>query len=208
MLVLTAEEVLHEVQPLNRRGVPVTDTEGFMDCYELVSSALTPDMLNSVRGDPDLVAQLRRNTLVSVEMSLIENYTGGGAEARYRKCSAITAMLVGGAGDLAQAGRTLDTWYPTPDARWTASIQAVQRATALVRSESGWRAITALATALLERGEVQWSEAEPLLAAAYGHVQPNLNAWMVAWPPSLDMIRDGQLPEQAMRRDDVLIAKE
>ncbi len=207
VLVLTTEQVVRNVRALNRRGVPVTEAEGFMDGYDLKSS-LTLDMLDAMGGEPDLVSQFRRVALVSVEMDLIENYIGAAAEARYRKCSANAAMLTGGAEDLAQAGRTLDNWYPDPDARRIASIQAIQRAAALVRSEAGWRAIAALATTLLQRGEVQWTEAEPLLAAAYGHERPNPNAWIAAWPPSLAMIRDGQLPEQDMHRNDALIAKE
>ncbi len=194
VLVLTTEQVVHNIRPVSQRGMPVMDTEGFMDGYDLKSS-LTPDMLDGMGDEPDLVSQLRHVALVSVEMDLIENYIGAAAEARYRKCSAIAIMRTGGAGDLAQAGRTLNTWYSDPDARRTANIQATQRAVALVRSEAGWRAIIALATTLLKHGEVQWNEAEPLLAAAYGHEQPNPNAWIAAWPPSLDMIRNGQLPK-------------
>ena len=48
----------------------------------------------------------------------------------------------------------------------------------------------------MERGKLEWEEAEPLIAAAYGHPRPNPNAWMEAWPPSLDMIRTGSFPRQ------------
>ena len=195
VLVLTTEQVAQGVQHMNRRGVPVTDAEGFMHGYDL-APALTPAMLDGMGGEPEVVAQMQRHARVSVEMDLIESYIGAVAEARYRKCSVIAALLMGGDGDLAQARRTLDAWFPDPDARRTADMQATQRAAALVRSEPGWRAITTLAAGLMERGEMQWHEAEPLLAAAYGHARPNPNAWMAAWPPSLDMIRAGQLPAQ------------
>jgi hypothetical protein len=194
VLVLTTDEVARVAQALNHRGVLTAGAEGFMDGYDLKSS-LTLDMLDGMGGDPDLVSQFRRVTLVSAEMDLIENYIGAASEARYRKRSVTAAMLTGGAENLAQAGRTLNTWYPNPNARRTARIQATQRAAALVRSEAGWRAITALATTLMKRGEVKWIEAEPLLAAAYGHKQPDPNAWLAAWPPSLGMIRNGQLPK-------------
>ena len=196
VLVLTAEEVARKVQPLNRRGVPTPDIEGFMDCFDLVSYACTPDLLDNIKGEPDLVARFRRNTRVLVEMSLVENFIGAAAEARYRKCSFIGAMLAGGGEDLAQARQTLDTWFADPEAWNAAAAQAEQRAMALVRSESGWLAVIALANALMDRGELQWDEAEPLLSAAYGCDMPNANAWMASWPPSLDMIRDGQFPAQ------------
>lgn len=196
VLVLTTEEIARGVQPVNRRGVPVANVEGFMDGYDLVSPCMTPAMLDGMGGDPGLVAQIRHDTQVSVEMNLIESYIGVAAEARYRKCSFVWAMLSGGDSDLGQARQTFSVWYPEPDTRGAVDIQATQRAVALVRSKAGWRAITSLATALMERGELQWAEAEPLLAAAYGHERPNSNAWMAAWPPSLDMIRAGRFPEQ------------
>lgn len=137
VLVLTTDEVARVAQALNHRGVLTADAEGFMDGYDLKSS-LTLDMLDGMGGDPDLVSQFRRVTLVSAEMDLIENYIGAASEARYRKRSVTAAMLTGGAENLAQAGRTLNTWYPNPNARRTARIQATQRAAALVRSEAGW----------------------------------------------------------------------
>lgn len=198
VLVLTTDEVARVSQALNHRGVLTAGAEAFMDGYDLKSS-LTSDMLDGMGGDPDLVSQFRRVALVSAEMDLIEKYIGAASEAHYRKRSVNAAMLTGGAEDLAQAGRTLNTWYPDPNARRIAKIQATQRAAALVRSEAGWRAITALATTLIKYGEVKWIEAEPLLAAAYGHEQPDPNAWLAAWPPSLDMIRNGQFPKQLRR---------
>lgn len=178
VLVLTTEQVAQGIQPLNRRSVLLTDVEGFMDAYDLMPM-LTPAMLDGMGGKPEDLARMQRNARVSVEMNLIECYVGAAAEARYCKCSVIAALWMGGNGDMAQVRRMLDTWYPDPDARRLADIQATQRAAALVRSEAGWQAVTALASALMERGELQWSEAEPLLAAAYGHTQPNPNAWMV-----------------------------
>ncbi len=195
VLVLTTDEVARGVQHLNRRGAPIANAEGFMDCYDLVSPAYTPEMLDGMGGEPDVVAGLDRNTRVSVEMSLIENFIGAAAEARYRKCSFVYAMLTGGGGDMAHARQTLGTWFPDAKAQDAAALEAEQRAMALVRSEAGWRAITTLANALMERGELQWSEAEPLLSAAYGYGNPALSAWMVVWPPALDMIRTGQFPE-------------
>lgn len=196
VLVLPTDEVARGVQPLNRRGVPTADAEGFMDCYDLVSLSHTPDLLDSMEGEPDLVARFRRNTRILVEMSLVENFIGAAAEARYRKCSFIGAMLAGGGRDSAQARQTLNTWFPEPEARNAAGVQAEQRAMALVRSGAGWQAITALANALMDHGELQWSEAEPLLSAAYGCGRPNPSAWMAAWPPSLDMIRYGHFTAQ------------
>lgn len=196
VLVLTAEEVARGVQHLNRRGVPITGAEGFMDCYSLVSPLPAPDLLDNAEGEPGFAAQVSHNMRVSVEMSLIETYAGVAAEARYRKCSFLWAMLTGGEGDLAHTRQTLDAWFPTPEARNTAAFAAERRAMALVRSEAGWQAITALANALMERGELQWTEAEPLLSAGYGCARPALNAWMESWPPSFAMIRNGRFPAQ------------
>lgn len=196
VLVLTKDEVARGPQPLNRRGVPTPASEGVMTCYNLVSLDYTPDLLDTMEGDPDLVAQLRRDMTTLVEMSLIENFIGIAAEARYRKCSFIGAIVAGGSLDLAQARRTIGAWFLELETKKTAGMQAQQRAKALVRSGAGWQAITALANALMDRGELQWEEAEPLLSAAYGCDMPNANAWMASWPPSLDMIRDGQFPAQ------------
>lgn len=195
VLVLTMEDVARGVYQVTRSGVPMVNAEGFMDGYAL-PPAVTPGMLADMGGTPDDVAQHRRAAVIDVEMGLIENFIGGIAEARYRKCGTISVMLGGGAGDLDRARRTLDTWFSDPETGRMAAIQARQRAAALVRSEAGWRAITALATALMERGELQWCEAEPLLAVAYGHERPGQTTWISTWPPSLDMIRNGQFPKQ------------
>lgn len=195
VLVLTTKQVAQGIQPLNRRGVPMSDVEGFMDAYDLMPF-LTPAMLDGMGGEPDALARMRQHARASVEMSLIECHIGAAAEAHYCKCSVMVALWMGGNGDMAQLGRTLDAWYPDPDARAAADIQAAKRTAALVRSEAGWRAITAVASALMDKGELQWSEAEPLLAAAYGHARPNPNTWMETWPPSLAMIRAGRFPEQ------------
>ena len=164
VLVLTMDEAARGVQSLNHRGMPIADVEGFIDCYDLVSPTYTPSLLDSMGGEPDLITEISRNTRVLAEMILIENFIGAAAEARYRKCGFDWALLTGGGGDLAQARQTLDTWFPDPKARNAAELQAEQHAMALLRSGAGWQAITALANALMDHGELRWIEAEPAVS--------------------------------------------
>lgn len=192
-LVLTVEEVVRGVTPQNRNGVPIEGAEGYVDSYGL-GPLLDQQMLDGMGGEPEAVAHLRRATRVAVELDLINCQAGIVAEARYRKCSVVVASLQGGEWDRTRARDLLDEWFLDPAKRREAALLSERRAAALVRSEPGWAAITALAEALLDRGEVTWEEADPLCAAAYGNKQPCRGAWLDAWPPSLGMIRAGQIP--------------
>ena len=95
---------------------------------------------------------------------------------------------------MASASHALDTWFPEAAARTHAAALAKSRTAALVGSEAGWRAITAIAEALMERGRLSWKNVDALCAAAYGHKHPSLKAWKESWPPDLNMIRAGWVP--------------
>jgi len=143
---------------------------------------------------PETLARAHCGTVAGAEQELVHCYAGIMVEARYCGVHVGAAMLAAADDDMARAQAVLREWFPDDDAREAAALLAESRAVALARSKPGWAAITAMADALLERGELSWEEAEPLFATAYGHKQPHIGAWHDAWPPSLDMIRAGQTP--------------
>jgi hypothetical protein len=194
VLVLTADEIRRGVQPVNRHGVAVSGVRGIVEGNDRVSRAPVPRMLDHMGWDSEHLAQLRHAKMIRAGQELIDCQAGMAAEARFRKCSITAAMLTGGASDRARAQGVLDTWFPDATAREQAAILAERSAITLIRSQPGWAAITAIASALLEHGELSWEQANPLCATAYGHEQPDADGWLNAWPPSLEMIRAGQVP--------------
>jgi hypothetical protein len=192
VLVLTVEQVRRSEWPKNRRGFVRPDIEGMVDGYALgPSPALGPEHYKAM--SPEALRFLQ----VDIEQELIDCLAGPIAEAAYSRRSVVTAMLWGGDGDMGRVRQLLNEWFPDPAARAQAYRLAARRTAALVRSGPGWRALTALAEALYESGELDWPEAKPVIEAAYGREQPQLRMWMEAWPPTLEMIRGGRFPELA-----------
>ncbi|HEX2556280.1 MAG TPA: hypothetical protein VHL98_21485 [Microvirga sp.] len=133
-----------------------------------------------------------REAVARVEMALIEGYAGLVAEAHHRRRALEVCIEEGGEADMAQNGALLREWFGK-DAQDAAAAQAWRRAGALVRSPSGWRAVTALADALMERGTLSGTEIARLCRRAYG-LEPDYEAWIEHWPPRLDELRAGYAP--------------
>ena len=137
-------------------------------------------------------------------MALVEPSAGAQAEARYRRRSSLACILAGGCQDSAQAKGVAAAWFDTEQARSAAHARAETIAGALVRSPTGWVAIRAVASAVLDRGridgdEIDGDEIDVLCAAAVG--QPfRHGAWDGAWPPTSARIRAGVIPERASRQ--------
>ena len=129
--------------------------------------------------------QYEASQTMGTDVSLVMCAIGIEAEARYTKRSAVACGLSGGRGDIQNAYDLLKMRFPRPANREAASLRTERWARALVRSVPGWKAITAMAEALLERGILEWDEADALCAAAYGHQRPWLGDWMEQWPPSI-----------------------
>ena len=193
--VLAIEEIRRNKRIIDRRGRPITDVEGLVEGYDIGPPPdLGPEAFEGMEGPPERLAQVRQSQRIGLEVMLVECHAGIVAEARYRKCGVDALVLTGGNADMASARDVLDRWFPEATAREHAAVLAKSRAQALVHSEAGWRAITAIAEALMERGELSWEDADALCAAAYGHKQPSLKAWKESWPPELAMIRAGRVP--------------
>jgi len=123
-------------------------------------------------------------------MALMELYAGPFAEARFRKCSALACFLLGGDQDMAQAREIAAAWFDEEVDRRAAHFRADRRAAALVRSRKGWMAISALASAVFRKGEIDGDEVDALCAGVYGG-EFRYGGWDKAWPPTLEQIRDG-----------------
>jgi hypothetical protein len=136
-----------------------------------------------------------REAVARVEMALIEGYAGVVAEAHHRRRALETCIEEGGEADMAQNGALLGEWFEA-DARDAASAQAWRRTGALVRSPSGWQAVTAIADALMERGSLRGPEIARLCRRAYG-LEPDYEAWIEHWPPGLGELRAGLVPSAA-----------
>jgi hypothetical protein len=133
-----------------------------------------------------------REAVARVEMALIEGYAGVVAEAHHRRRALETCIEEGGEADMAQNGALLREWFRA-EAQDEAAAQAWRRAGALVRSPPGWRAVTAVAGALMERGTLRGPEIARLCRRAYG-IEPDFEAWIGHWPPRLDELRAGLAP--------------
>lgn len=167
-VVLTRDEVRRGVTLESRRGLPVSNVEGFMDGYDVLNSSWSPDLLRATTGDPATVANLHAQTWAAVEVELTELFTGSAAEARQRRMSPVIVALTGIDGDYARSRKTLDVWHPHSATRAAAARLAEQRATALVWSTAGWAAITTMAQRLQAHGELSWEEGDALCKKAYG----------------------------------------
>jgi hypothetical protein len=103
-----------------------------------------------------------------MEMDLVGTDIGATAEARYRRRSCLACLMEGGDGDLANKNRLLDWAYTDKAEREAASLLSERRASKLVWSVSGWKAITAMAEVLFEKGVISGEEIEKLCRKAYG----------------------------------------
>lgn len=166
--------------------------EGMVDGWQIHSPPFGP---NRYPGPSDMTAYLSRCREVSRDIELINCAAGIAAEATYRRLSMKDCAEGGGASDMRYAHAILEAWFTCEDRRREQMSLAVRRATALVRSAAGSRAICAMADALMERGKLDGDEIEALCRRAYGGQQCSFGGWTAQWPPSLSQIRTGFIPE-------------
>jgi hypothetical protein len=111
--------------------------------------------------------------------------------------------MEGGDGDLANKNRLLDWAYTDKAEREAASLLSERRASKLVWSVSGWKAITAMAEVLFEKGVISGEEIEKLCRKAYGASYAARHtarqSGMAGWWPRTTHIR-GRSPCSAPRQ--------
>lgn len=175
-VVLTVEEVRAGKLIEGWRGEPHA-AEGSVVGYLIHEPPFGPT------PQPFLNEALERRREVARDIALIDCAAGIMAEAAYSRAGVAWAGFVGGGGDLKSSREILDAWFPEDDeARATASRQAQQRASALVRSASGAAAIRSVAAALYEGGELSGEEIGELFRSAYGGRECRFGAWIEHWP--------------------------
>ncbi len=199
VVVLTVEEVLQGVKVVTDRGREM-QVEGAALGYGIAPSLSREELVElcakeADRRGPERAARVWRSAIVDVETDLILAAAGPVAEAVYTKRNTVLCMLWGGDGDVADMHRLTHEWFDTEAERDKAFEDAFARASALVRSPPGRRAITALAGRLKDTGLVDCEEAERIFEAAYGRKMVRFGAWSEHWPPALGQLRQGWLPE-------------
>lgn len=190
-VVLTVEDVRARKGVENRRGVLV-ECEGIVDGYDICGYPFGPF---GVSIDAPQQAEILRLWAYSRDVELINCHAGVYAEADFRRRSVGDCMLAGGEGDMRHVRTILDAWGLNTDDCAAVAWAAETRASALVRSRIGSTAIKAIADALMERGEADGEEIAGLCRNAYGGRECPFGAWSSFWPPTLDQIRAGFIPE-------------
>ncbi len=176
---------------LDRRDRPYR-AEGIVNGYDIAD----PEMFKlALADDADPGRRLHERFAARIGMALIEDHAGAAAEARYLRRSIVACLIDGGASDMASAERISDEWFGEEKAALDACHEAERRAQRFVRSPKGWAAITAVAEALQERGELDGAEIASLCADVYGG-EPTYDAWALRWPPMPEEIRSGFLPQR------------
>lgn len=138
---------------IDRRGREV-HCQGLVEASSFISS---PALVPLLPPRPDL--------LDDVERDLLHAYAGPVAESRQNHVSLVVVLLTSaGAGDRQQADELLDL-LPA-DEREAVSARAIARAQQLVGRY--WRAISAVADLLQEKGDVDGDEIMSLLAKMTG----------------------------------------
>ncbi len=191
--VLTAEQVRagETIEDERGRRVPC---EGLCEGYDIIGYPFGP---TRIEGGPEKQARINHALAVSRDVELIHCVAGFYAEADYGRLSPSACMFSGGLKDMARLKIVLDAWDLHDDEGHASAALAGKRATALVRSPKGAAAIGALADALMERGEVECEEIGTIFRGAYDGRECRFGAWNAHWPPTLDQLRAGFIPERA-----------
>ncbi len=188
-VVLTPAEVGAGVTIAGRRG-RTHHGEGAVIGYDIAEKSSYKTARRVAEAGDD---ELWRCCDTRARMAMVMSYAGPIAEARFRQMRIEWCFYEGGMVDLDEADRVAAEWFADGPAAIAASEQCERVARALVRSRKGWAAISAVAVALQERGEVDGSRIAALCAASYG-AAPKLDAWALRWPPTAEEIRSGYLP--------------
>lgn len=192
VVVQTVEAVLAGRRIRDSRGRLVS-CEGMVIGYDICGY---PFGRLKVAGTPEDQAECDRVRAVSRDIDLINCLAGVYAEAAYTRRPLGACALAGGGGDMSDFSKLLHAWDLDDTECWTVSRAAENRAAALVRSPQGSAAIKAVADALMLRGSIPGERVASLCRKAYGGRQCAFGAWMDHWPPTLDQIRAGHIPER------------
>lgn len=171
----------------DRRGRVLADAAGFVEGYGIHDPPFGPSPLADARID--------RLRAIARDVELVNCYAGVLAEAAYRKRSIDLCFLYGGWDDQETAIEIADAWWPIEAERKANIALAYKRATALVRSRSGGAAIAEIAAALKPTGELTGAATADICRRAYGGRECSFGAWETHWPPTLDQIRAGFVPD-------------
>lgn len=196
-VVQTFEAFRAGKQVRDRRGRLVT-CEGLVTGYDIHGHPW--GRLELSNGTPDQQAWLDRDRAIGRDIELIYCLAGFYAEAAYTRRSVGGCMLDGGGGDMKGFGAIIDAWKLSEEEKRAVCLTAEARATALVRSPQGSAAIKAMADALMLRGQMSGERIATLCRRAYGGRECAFGAWMDHWPPTLEQIRAGYIPERAERQ--------
>lgn len=192
-VVLTPEQVRAGDWPMNRKEIRVTHCEGVVIGYDIGPNPYYSSFPSPPSQSEETRMQVEHSLAVETDIALVDCSIGIVAEARYTGQSTFVCALSGGSGDMDCAKRLLDMRFSDSTKRATADVLRYQRARALVRSPQGWNAISAVATALLAKGLVEWDEIDALHQFAYQADQPSRRDVYNQWPWSLETLRKGDL---------------
>ncbi len=197
-VVLTRDQVLRGDWPVDRKGRVQRDAEGAVQGYDMGPNPFVSPKIDKIafngEGEGDLVDQLKRQMRIGAEIDLVDCAIGWTAEARYRKASALSCGLEGGRADATRALATAEWLYSTEAEQSSARALGERRARALVRSSKGWRAISAIANALIDHGIIDGDDIDTVCCEAYGiGEQLCWPAVYKAWPWPMNALKAGVL---------------
>lgn len=133
-----------------------------------------------------------------MEIALVTCYAGSVAWARLRKRTIESCLATDGRADAEMAETISEDHFSRPKPCGSSAAfcraSALKYATLLVRSRQGWAAISSMAEALAERGRLEAGDIDASCFAAFG-VRPLPPGWDPHWPPALDFLTDGYMPQ-------------
>jgi hypothetical protein len=194
-VVQTAEEIRAGKRLRRRDGDLVT-------CLGMVSGDPIHDRPFhpwSQIGSPEKQAAELRWWAYRRDVELINCYAGFHAEAHYRHIGPIAAMLGGGGADMEQFSAIMEGWSLDKADRSELAAKVDAWTRAVVRSPRGSAAIQAVADALMASGRLSGAQIASLCREAYCGRECAFEAWSSCWPPTIEQLRAGFIPERSAR---------
>ncbi len=193
-VVLTRDQVLRGDWPVDRKGRVQRDAEGAVDGYDMGPNPFISPKIDEIAFEGEDGDRIRREMRIGAEIDLVDCAIAYTAEARYMKTSASACLLEGGQADALRALATAGWLHSTEAEKWSALALSTRRASALVRSSKGWRAISAIANALIDRGIIDGDDIDTVCCKAYGiDEQHRREAVHDAWPWPMNALKAGVL---------------
>lgn len=183
--VITRSQFQAGEWPRNRHSKPVNGAEGLLSGYPIRLLVQTQQR-----------AELYPFLAIGAEVALMDMYDGLVAEVSYSgltyASAAASATL-----DHCNIERAVATFWTDPKQGEAARSSALERAEAIIRSDTGWRAVTAIAHAIRAQGRIGDGEISTLCAEHFGGRLPSQADWAEHWPPTLKMLKAGRLPPES-----------